>query len=142
MKNVYIAYIYGSQNYFNIMNIDFSFLATSLGIGGLATSLGIGGLLGFLMGYAVKKVIKIIIVLAGLSVGILYYLQYNGLIALNWGKLEETVRNSLTGFDNLTINASSFIPGIGDQIINAFSHSGIPLTGGFAAGFAFGFSKG
>jgi uncharacterized membrane protein (Fun14 family) len=123
------------------MFIDFSSLATSIGIGGLATSIGIGGFLGFLMGYAIKKILKIIIIVAGLLVGIIYYLQYNGLIALDWGKVEQAVSNLMTNFDGLSLNAP-FFPGISDQIFNAISNSGIPLTGGFAAGFAFGFSKG
>ena len=123
------------------MFIDFSSLATSIGIGGLATSIGIGGFLGFLMGYAIKKILKIIIVVAGLLVGIMYYLQYNGLIALNWAKVEATLGNAMTNFNGFSLN-TPFFPGIGDQILDAISNSGIPLTGGFAAGFAFGLSKG
>ncbi|RPJ29677.1 MAG: hypothetical protein EHM25_08650 [Nitrosopumilales archaeon] len=123
------------------MFIDFSSLATSIGIGGLATSIGIGGFLGFLMGYAVKKILKIIIVVAGLLVGIMYYLQYNGLIALNWAKVEATLGNAMTNFNGFSLN-TPFFPGISDQILDAISNSGIPLTGGFAAGFAFGLSKG
>jgi len=123
------------------MVIDFSSLATSIGIGGLATSIGIGGFLGFLMGYAIKKILKIIIVVAGLLVGIMYYLQYNGLIALDWAKVEATFGNAMTNFNGFSLN-TPFLPGISDQIFDAISNSGIPLTGGFAAGFAFGFSKG
>ncbi|MDW3653789.1 MAG: FUN14 domain-containing protein [Nitrososphaeraceae archaeon] len=123
------------------MFIDFSSLATSIGIGGLATSIGIGGFLGFLMGYAIKKILKIIIVLAGLLVGIMYYLQYNGLVALNWAKVEATLGNAMTNFNGFSLN-TPFFPGISDQILDAISNSGIPLTGGFAAGFAFGLSKG
>ena len=123
------------------MFIDFSSLATSIGIGGLATSIGIGGFLGFLMGYAIKKILKIIIVVAGLLVGIMYYLQYNGLVALNWAKVEATLGNAMTIFNGISLN-TPFCPGISDQILDAISNSGIPLTGGFAAGFAFGLSKG
>jgi uncharacterized membrane protein (Fun14 family) len=123
------------------MFIDFSSLATSIGIGGLATSIGIGGFLGFLMGYAMKKILKIIIIVAGSLVGMFYYLQYNGLIALNWAKVEETIGNLMTNFNGFNLN-TTFFPGLSDQILNAVSNSGIPLTGGFAAGFAFGLSKG
>lgn len=123
------------------MVIDFSALATSIGIGGLATSIGIGGFLGFLMGYAIKKILKIIIVVAGLLVGIMYYLQYNGLLALDWAKVEATLGNAMANLNGFSLN-TPFLPGISDQILDAISNSGIPLTGGFAAGFAFGFSKG
>lgn len=123
------------------MFIDISSIATSIGIGGLATSIGIGGFLGFLMGYAIKKILKIIIIVAGLLVGIMYYLQYNGILALNWAKVEATFGNAMTNLNGFSLN-TPFFPGISDQILDAISNSGIPLTGGFAAGFAFGFSKG
>jgi len=123
------------------MFVDFTSLATSLGIGGLATSIGIGGFLGFLMGYAIKKILKIIMIAAGFLVGITYYLQYNGVIALNWAKMEEAMSNLMTHMNGLNLN-TPFFPGISDQFIHAISASGIPLTGGFAAGFAFGISKG
>lgn len=124
------------------MFVDFSSLATSVGIGGgLATSVGIGGFLGFLMGYAIKKILKIIIIVSGLLVGLLYYLQYNALIALDWPKVQETFGLAMTNFNGFSLN-TPFFPGISDQIFDAISNSGIPLTGGFAAGFAFGFSKG
>jgi uncharacterized membrane protein (Fun14 family) len=123
------------------MFLDLSSLATSIGIGGLATSVGIGGFLGFLMGYAIKKILKIIIIVAGLLVGILYYLQYNGLVSLDWSKLEAALGNAMTNFSGFNLS-TPLLPGISDQILDALSNSGIPLTGGFAAGFAFGFSKG
>ena len=123
------------------MVIDFSSIATSVAIGGLATSVGIGGFLGFLMGYAIKKILKIIIVVAGLLVGIMYYLQYNGLIALNWAKVKAALGNAMTNFNGFSLN-TPFLPGISDQILDGISNSGIPLTGGFAAGFALGLSKG
>lgn len=123
------------------MFLDLSSLATSIGIGGLATSVGIGGFLGFLMGYAMKKILKIIIIVAGLLVGILYYLQYNGLVALDWSKLEAALGNAMTNFSGFNLS-TPLLPGISDQILDALSNSGIPLTGGFAAGFAFGLSKG
>ena len=107
----------------------------------LATSIGIGGFLGFLMGYAIKKIFKIIIIVSGLLVGLLYYLQYNGLIALDWPKVQGTIGSAMTNFNGISMN-TPFFPGISDQIFDAISNSGIPLTGGFAAGFAFGFSKG
>jgi uncharacterized membrane protein (Fun14 family) len=114
----------------------------SLDLGYLATSIGIGGGVGFLLGYAVKKVIKIVIVLAGLSIGALSYLQIQGIIAINWDKLDGVARWTISGLGNATGQFPSLLPGFGDHILTAMSNSGIPITGGLAAGFAFGFSKG
>ena len=110
-------------------------------LGNLATSVGIGGGLGFLVGYAVKKIFKIILVLAGLSIATLSYLQFQGIVAVNWDKLDSAARGTLTGF-NATSQFPSVAPALGEQILTAMSNSGIPLTGGLGAGFAFGFSRG
>ena len=110
-------------------------------LGNLATSVGIGGGLGFLVGYAVKKIFKIILVLAGLSIATLSYLQLQGIVAVNWDKLDSAARGTLTGF-NATSQFPAVAPALSEQILTAMSNSGIPLTGGLAAGFAFGFSRG
>ena len=109
-------------------------------LGNLATSVGIGGGLGFLVGYAVKKIFKIILVLAGLSIATLSYLQLQGIVAVNWDKLDSAARGTLT--INATSQLPAVAPALGEQILTAMSNSGIPLTGGLAAGFAFGFSRG
>jgi uncharacterized membrane protein (Fun14 family) len=114
----------------------------NLDLGYLATSIGMGGGVGFLLGYAIKKVIKIVIVLAGLSIAALSYLQIQGVIAINWDKLDGLTRGTMSGLGNTTGQFSSLLPGFGDHILTAVSNSGIPITGGLAAGFAFGLSRG
>ena len=101
-----------------------------------------GGGVGFLLGYAVKKVIKIIIVLAGLSIAALSFLQIQGVIAVNWDKLDGLARGTMSGLGNTTGHFSSLLPGFGDHVLAAMLNSGIPITGGLAAGFAFGLSRG
>jgi uncharacterized membrane protein (Fun14 family) len=114
----------------------------SIDLGTLATSVGVGGGVGFLLGYAVKKVIKIVIVLAGLSIAALSYMQVQGIVSVNWDKLDGAARGTFTGLTNATGHFPSMLPGLGDHLLMAMSNSGIPITGGLAAGFAFGFSKG
>jgi len=111
-------------------------------LGTLATSVGIGGGIGFLLGYAVKKVIKIVLVLAGLSIAALSYMQVQGIVAVNWDKLDGAARGTFAGLGNATGHFPSLLPGLGEHVLTAMSNSGIPITGGLAAGFAFGFSKG
>lgn len=114
----------------------------SLDLGYLATTIGIGGGVGFLLGYAIKKVIKIVIVLAGLSIAALSFLQIQGVIAVNWDKLDGLARGTMSGLGNTTGQFPSLLPGFGDHILTAISNSGIPITSGLAAGFAFGLSRG
>jgi uncharacterized membrane protein (Fun14 family) len=124
-----------NQFFRNLIDMTFDF-------GTIATSVGIGGGVGFLLGYAIKKVIKIVLVLAGLSIAALSYMQMQGIVAINWDKLDGATRGTFAGLGNVTEHFPSMLPGLGDHVLTAISASGIPITGGLAAGFAFGFSKG
>lgn len=97
-------------------------------------SAGAGGVIGFLAGFAIKKIIKIIAVIAGIFFAALIYFQSQNLISVNWDKIEAmtqlaiaTLAGTLTDTGQISIIAGNL---------------GIPLTGGLAAGFAFGFLKG
>ena len=61
-------------------------------IGFMLTTLSSGGVSGFLIGYAVKKGIKIIIGIAGLLLGGLAYLNYKGLVSVDWEKIASDVK--------------------------------------------------
>jgi uncharacterized membrane protein (Fun14 family) len=57
--------------------------------------LGTGGIGGFIVGYAFKKLMKLVAIIAGLFFAALIYLGYQGIISINYGKLEESARNLL-----------------------------------------------
>ena len=114
--------------------------------GPTATILGGGFFVGVLIGYALKKVIKIVAVIVGLFLAGLAYLQYHQIANINWNKLQTVSEGVLTTVANLTMQ----IPGIsGDSSHAATTVSslamtsfGIPLTGSMSAGFTIGFMKG
>jgi uncharacterized membrane protein (Fun14 family) len=54
----------------------------------IATSVGLGGITGFLLGYFIRKIIKIILFAVGGLLALLMYLQYQGLITVNMAKIE------------------------------------------------------
>ena len=54
----------------------------------IATSVGGGFFIGILLGYFVKKIIKILMFVAGGIVGLLLYLQQQQIISVNMEKLE------------------------------------------------------
>ena len=102
---------------------------------------------GILIGYAVKKVIKLVAVsrifLAGLA-----YLQSQQIANINWNKLQTVSEGAITTLSNAII---IHIPGIsGDSSHTAATASSslsmtgfdIPLTGSMSAGFTIGFIKG
>ena len=108
------------------MNTE-GFISVSAGIGG-----GFFG--GLLLGYALKKVVKLIAVIVGLFLTGLAYLQYQQIASVNWDRIEGTV-STIANVTTSTFNDYSI-----ESL--AMTNLGIPLTGGMSAGFAIGFMKG
>ena len=125
-----------------MMNIVESF-------GPTAATLGGGFFAGILIGYAVKKVIKIVAIIFGLFLAGLAYLQYHQIANINWSKLQQVSEGALTTLANVTtqiprINGSSVADGYAEATASslAMNSFGIPLTGSMSAGFTIGFMKG
>jgi uncharacterized membrane protein (Fun14 family) len=99
----------------------------------IITSIGGGLVSGILIGYFLKKIIKIIIFIAGGIVALLLYLQHEQVILVDVEKIETL---STLIFNSV---ASSFgkMTQIGD-----ISTLRIPLAGGLSAGLAIGLMKG
>ena len=111
------------------MGIDLAFIGTSIGFGGIA---------GFLIGFAIKKAVKIMMIIIGLFFASLAYLNYQGIVTINWDKLGTTTTGATSGLGN----ATGAIAGVSDQVAPTLINFGIPLTGSFAAAFVLGFMKG
>jgi uncharacterized membrane protein (Fun14 family) len=99
-----------------------------------AATIGGGFLGGVLLGYAMKKVVRIASVIVGLFLAGLAYLQYQQIASINWDKIE----GSITGLTSVTANILNENT-ITTQMMSNFS---IPLTGSTASGFTIGFLKG
>jgi uncharacterized membrane protein (Fun14 family) len=120
------------------MSFDPSSLAS------FATSIGFGGVAGFLIGYALKKVMKVILIIVGLIFVGFIYLEYHKVLSIDWNKIQLSVENGLSGIVNMT-NGSipAEVPWGSGQLISAtLTNYGIPITGSLAAGFVIGFVKG
>jgi uncharacterized membrane protein (Fun14 family) len=70
----------------------------------IATTVGGGFFVGILIGWAVKKVIKLVAVMAGLFLAGLAYLQYQQIASINWGKLEQISEGAVNTVVNATTN--------------------------------------
>ncbi len=112
----------------------------------LAVTIGGGFLVGVLIGYALKKVLKIVAAVVGLFFAGLAYLQYQQIFNINWNKLQATSQNAVTMLANATTQISNHIDNNTEvnnhATILAISNLGIPLTVSMAMGFAVGFMKG
>jgi uncharacterized membrane protein (Fun14 family) len=108
----------------------------------LATTLGSGFFVGILVGYALKKVIKIAAVILGLSLTALAYLQYHQIVTINCDKLQEISEGAVIAFANIIMQIPSIGRNENTTSALALSNFGIPLTGTMTMGFAIGFMKG
>jgi uncharacterized membrane protein (Fun14 family) len=125
------------------------------------STVGFGGLVGFLIGFALKRIMKILAVIAGVFFAALLYLESQHIVNINWDKLQ-TISNGVlstiataatttnatsTGGSGLSISsifgnntgaaATAILP-----ITNTMANLGIPLTGSTAMGFTIGILKG
>lgn len=95
----------------------------------MAGEIGIGGVGGFVVGYAFKKVAKMVALALGLGFVALQYLAYKGVIIIDYTSLREWVLNMM--------GQSAEYQSI---IIDIIVH--IPFGASFAAGFYLGLKKG
>jgi uncharacterized membrane protein (Fun14 family) len=88
------------------------------------TGAGVAG--GFLVGYAIKKVLKVLMIVFGLSFIAVSYLGLSGMMSINYEKIVSVI----SGF---VIQASGFL---------STAIGSLPFTSTFLAGLAFGIMKG
>jgi uncharacterized membrane protein (Fun14 family) len=93
----------------------------------LGYQLSIGGIGGFIVGYAAKKISKLIVIVLGLFIIVLLYLGVRGIISIN--ALWTALANSL----GMAESAFSWIVGV---------ISLLPFAGSFIVGFLLGFKLG
>jgi uncharacterized membrane protein (Fun14 family) len=124
------------------------------------STIGFGGIAGFLIGFALKRIMKILAVIAGVFFAALLYLESQHIVNVNWDKLQ-MISNSILSTIGTTTNATSTTGGgvgpiqsiLGNNstgaaathilpLTSAMANLGIPLTGSTAMGFAIGIMKG
>jgi uncharacterized membrane protein (Fun14 family) len=111
----------------------------------LVLAVGGGFFVGVLIGYALKKVIKLAAIVVGLFFAGLAYLQYQQILSVNWNKLQSTSQSTLSSLANATTQFP--ISNLSSTSANhttplALANLGIPLTGSMAMGFVVEFMKG
>jgi uncharacterized membrane protein (Fun14 family) len=126
----------------------------------LLSTIGFGGIAGFLVGFALKRIMKILAVIAGVFFAALLYLESQHIVNVNWDKLQ-MISNSILSTIGTTTNATSTSGGgvvpiqaiLGNNstaaaathilpITSMMANLGIPLTGSTAMGFTIGLLKG
>ena len=95
----------------------------------LVFQLGIGGVGGFIVGFALKKLSKLILFLIGVFIVALIYLSTRGIININYDALWKALSNLLGSAGS----AFSWLIGV---------ISVLPFAGSFMAGFLIGLKLG
>lgn len=95
----------------------------------LAFQLGVGGVGGFVVGFAIKKLSKLVLVLIGLFLLALIYLGARGIININY----DALWSGLSGLLGLAGSAFSWLVGV---------ISLLPFAGSFLVGFFLGLKLG
>lgn len=113
----------------------------------LLTTVGFGGITGFIVGIAIRYVIKILAIISGLFLAALMYLQSQGILNVNWGKLQTISQPVLSA---LTNNLNSTVTGHGTTAAPNIIHSnlaflpidtGLPLFGSASLGLILGLTR-
>jgi uncharacterized membrane protein (Fun14 family) len=108
-------------------------------ISSVATTIGGCFLAGILMGWALKKVVKLFAIITGLILACLAYLQYQQIASINWDKIEQASEEVVNTFVNVTKMVDDSSPTLAELAVTTF---GIPLTSSISIGFTVGFIKG
>lgn len=103
-----------------------------------------GGGIGFAMGFAIKKLIRWIIIGLGLVLALLAFLQYKGWINVNWVTVQRDLSGGAQwGAQNLMHTVNSTAQQVAKSGLNGMD-IGYPILGivGFMPGFLLGLKMG
>lgn len=100
----------------------------------LGLEVGGGALIGGIIGFAAKKVAKIIAVIIGIQLAVFKFLETRGVLAVDWSAITGTASNATEAAGSA---AGSQPPSWIVSLLSA-----LPVSAGFTGGFLVGFRKG
>jgi uncharacterized membrane protein (Fun14 family) len=104
-----------------------------------AGTVGGGFFVGFITGYAIKKVIKLAAVIVGLFIAALAYLQYQRILNVDWERVQAFSQNGINWVVDAITHVSNTIAGTHSATLSTV---GIPLVSSVSAGFVLGLARG
>jgi len=70
-------------------------MITTTDIAPFAGTVGGGFFLGFIAGYAIKKVMRLAVVIIGLLIAALAYLEYQRILSVDWTRIQAVLQNGI-----------------------------------------------
>jgi len=113
---------------------EFVLQLDGLGLQQMGLEFGGGGLIGGIIGFAAKKVAKLIAVIVGIELALFKFLETRGILQVNWDAINGAAQNATGSAGNA---ASAQPPSWVMSLLSA-----LPVSAGFTAGFLVGFKKG
>ena len=95
----------------------------------IGLEVGGGAVVGAVIGFAAKKVAKIIAIIVGLELALFKFLETKGILIVDWG--------AITGAASEGADTAAQAPGWIMSLLAA-----LPVSAGFSGGFLVGFKKG
>ena len=108
------------------LQLDFSLQQIGL-------ELGTGAVIGGIIGFAAKKIAKLIAIIVGLELALFKFLETRGILEVNWQAIGGAAQNTT----NSAGSAASQPPGWIMSLLSA-----LPVSAGFSGGFLVGFKQG
>lgn len=108
--------------------IDFAILQLDLNVQQLGLEFGTGAVIGGIIGFAAKKVAKLIAVIIGIELALFKFLESRGILSVNWDQLG-------AAFLEAGETASAGQPPSWAMSILSTLSVGVGFTGGFLLGF-------
>ncbi|WP_284008536.1 FUN14 domain-containing protein [Haloarcula pelagica] len=99
----------------------------------LGLEAGGGALIGGIIGFAAKKVAKLVAIIVGLELALFKFLETRGILEVNWTAIGGAAQNATQGGGAAAGQPPSWIVSL---------LSALPVSAGFATGFFVGFKKG
>ena len=103
-----------------------------------AGTVGGGFFVGFIAGFAIKKVMRLAAIIIGLFIATLAYLEYQQILNIDWNRIEIASQNGLTWISNTITHISN---NIGSPHSGTLVHVGIPIASA-SGGLILGLAKG
>ena len=103
-------------------------------------SVGGGFIGGMLVGYAIKKVIRFAVVILGLFIAVLAYLEYQRIINVDWVRVQSVSQSGIAWAADVITHISNNIGA--PTTSNLGLSTIIPLTSSASVGFVLGLARG
>jgi uncharacterized membrane protein (Fun14 family) len=101
----------------------------------IGLEVGGGAVIGGIIGFAAKKIAKIIAVIIGLELALFKFLETRGILEVNWDALSSTASEAVGGASGNGVGSTP-----PSWIMSLLST--LPVGAGFTGGFLIGFKRG